>query len=668
MNTHGTTQSHPHDRYDDEINLAELIELLLKRKWFIVGGTSISAIVGLIMAFSTPIQYESEALILVSSNPLVVKSNEGAQMSEVVVSALEASTYEVLAKSDELIFALADTLMPQLASELTNSKYDQLDSYSLAQKLMANTEVELIKADSELKNVSSTPLLVFSYKSTVESLPPLVVNAWAELFQDRNQGLSSNVTDEFYQNVVRQYEQAKDNLDEKEYELASVLSTSNSLNRLKAEMSFQDTQLNSALQEYQKQKIELIQKKKEYEHVNSMIKSYEIDGRWIGYLPDQLLLNNINKEAINKDLINIKIQLNELRQDSLSISLENQQKEQDLESDIMSQRLAFEDAHELSIKRIRLEEIDRLINEYRKESVTMGETLISMQLKVSSFNSILIEEQPVIVTRKAITNEELWRQTSGTGKINSTVQSELSKTGLINEEVNPVYTALLDSLAKSKSNLDFHKKRLDYILPAIDSLEYKSSEMHEELRILGLQSLELEQSIGRKRNDLKQRLQQAISQILQKINVKHEALKKYESEYLSLQSRREMLGLEINRLNSSTAYYMDNYASWRDQHATLSVRIDSLEIERRSLERDILVYKESFDRFAKLREEARIARQQAAGDITIASRANIVNSVSQDKLRYILLATITGFIVLSISSILYETVYLIRTKNLPLKS
>ena len=69
--------------------------------------------------FLGPQQYRSEALILVS--PSIVRqsseSNEGAQVSEVAVTSLEASTYEVLAKSDELMLSLADTLTSLLSDD-----------------------------------------------------------------------------------------------------------------------------------------------------------------------------------------------------------------------------------------------------------------------------------------------------------------------------------------------------------------------------------------------------------------------------------------------------------------------------------------------------------------------------------------------------------------------
>ena len=63
-----------------------------------------------------------------------------------------------------------------------------------------------------------------------------------------------------------------------------------------------------------------------------------------------------------------------------------------------------------------------------------------------------------------------------------------------------------------------------------------------------------------------------------------------------------------------------------NQHPYLQ-GIDSITMERKRINRDKTVYEESFNRFAKLKEEARIARQQAAGDIQVISRAIVAKAL-----------------------------------------
>ena len=280
-----------HNRYDDEINLAQLIGVLLKSKWLILGGTLICSLIVGLHAFLLPRQYQSESLILVS--PSIVKPNsdgaEGAQVSEITVSSLEASTYEVLAKSDELMLVLADTLRAKLAPEVLRLIANETDTYSIASALIGNLEVELLQQGSGQLKAPTTPLLVLSYKSTEKSLPSIVVNTWSKLFLQRNQGLSSNVTDDFYKKIVSQYEQAKNNLESKENELAKLNAASNELNRLKTEMNFKNIQLDSSLNTYKQLKTQLEQKKQDYEFVILAKENIELNGEWIGYIkPDSL--------------------------------------------------------------------------------------------------------------------------------------------------------------------------------------------------------------------------------------------------------------------------------------------------------------------------------------------------------------------------------------------
>ncbi|MEW6755407.1 MAG: hypothetical protein AB1505_31160 [Candidatus Latescibacterota bacterium] len=61
----------------------------------------------------------------------------------------------------------------------------------------------------------------------------------------------------------------------------------------------------------------------------------------------------------------------------------------------------------------------------------------------------------------------------------------------------------------------------------------------------------------------------------------------------------------------------------------MAATVDCLDLQRTRLERDIEVYKGTLQRFARLQEEARIAREQAAGDIQVVSRATLPHAVAR---------------------------------------
>ena len=114
------------EEYEREIELIDYIEVLLKRKKLIIIGTLVCVLVTGLYSVMQPQSYQAESLVVVS--PAIVAAGtaqqergEGGvapQVSEIIVPSMAAQTYEVLAKSDELMYALADTLMQMLEADL----------------------------------------------------------------------------------------------------------------------------------------------------------------------------------------------------------------------------------------------------------------------------------------------------------------------------------------------------------------------------------------------------------------------------------------------------------------------------------------------------------------------------------------------------------------------
>ena len=202
--------SEPRDRqeYEREIELIDYIEVLLKRKKLIIIGTLICVVVTGLYSIMQPRSYQAESLVVVS--PAITSASDGQQQRgteggdvpppgmQLVVPSMAAQTYEVLAKSDELMYSLADTLIKTLEPELLEKLAGKEPSVpQLGYAFSEGLQVELLKETGKAKS----PLLVFRFASSEEQLPVRVVNLWTELFLKRNQGLSSNGTEEFFQGV-----------------------------------------------------------------------------------------------------------------------------------------------------------------------------------------------------------------------------------------------------------------------------------------------------------------------------------------------------------------------------------------------------------------------------------------------------------------------------------
>jgi uncharacterized protein involved in exopolysaccharide biosynthesis len=95
-------------------------------------------------------------------------------------------------------------------------------------------------------------------------------------------------------------------------------------------------------------------------------------------------------------------------------------------------------------------------------------------------------------------------------------------------------------------------------------------------------------------------------------------------------------------LEEKIGFYKSNYENWSGDLTGLAVQVDSLNLERRRIERDISVFQETFNRFSRLQEEARIARQQAAGDIQVVSRATIPRGVPRGTVKKVMVGGMVG--------------------------
>ena len=653
-----TTPPNTYERYDNEINLAELIEVLLKRKWLIFSGSFACALIVGLFTFSMPRLYQSEALVLVSSSIIKPNSNGKDAVSQITVSSLEAMTYEVLAKGDELMLALADTLKARLPPEVLKLIANEEDSFSIASELIEDLEIDLMQDTGQRNVLSTTPLLIMRYKSADKSLPSIVVNTWSELFLQRNQGLSSNVTDEFYQNVVFQYEQAKNNLERKEEELTKINAANNELNLLKTEVNSKSTQLDTSLKYYQHLQTEFEQKKQEYEYVTNVITEVEYENKWVGYVEVDSLQTLDQDFSISRSIIvELSKKIDQLSSDSSIEETRTDVMQNRMIEDHRMLKIDFEATTNFSLKQAQAEHINDLLSSYLIQYVESDKKIDSLNTVVHSLTRTLEELEPVLTTRKAVTDDFLWEHTYADEKLDTKIQQSLGKYGLVSEEANPTYLQFHQLLTQAKAQLLFSSERSKFLVAEIDSLEKRVKLVHSELIILREKELRIREKITTERTELNQERFRISSDINLQLGILRKSFENYEQNYKILKSRQEILKRELSGLEISSLFYKKNYESWRGQLTSLYAKVDSLELKRRRIERDVKVYRESFDRFAKLQEEARIARQQAAGDIQIVSKAKIAKAMPKGTLNYMIVFGLSGFIMFSLIAITHELTY-----------
>ena len=194
----------PEQPFEEEIDLVDYFQVLLKWKWLIIAGTMLGAIIGIVQTPSpAPIQYEAETLLLLSPYFKTI-STDGSDGK----SRLAIQTYTALTQSDELTHALADTLRQLLnAKTISSSAYQ---SYNLDSELLGST------ADSQ------SPLLALRVTTSSKDAAIYIANLWAGIFLARHQGLSSGAAKGYYNWVTSQYETAAKNLEKAEESLQNM--------------------------------------------------------------------------------------------------------------------------------------------------------------------------------------------------------------------------------------------------------------------------------------------------------------------------------------------------------------------------------------------------------------------------------------------------------------
>lgn len=630
----------PSNRNYDEIDIAELTNLLLDRKRLIlIVSLACTMMVGL-YTIATPYKYRSEAMILVSSSIVSPSHNSDgkAQVSEIKVSALEASAYEVLAKGDDLMLALADTL---IAMEAISS---EIDAPTLASEFVDNLEVDLLQHTGQSDILSTTPLLILKCQSDEKDLPPIVVNIWSELFLKRNQGLSSNVTEDFYEGVVSQYELAKNNLERKENELSKLNSSSNELNLLKTEMDIRNSNLDSSLKTFQRLRSELQQKQKDYEYSVDITQVVEVNGKWLGYLGhnERKLLGNraLNEENTIIKLIHdieqlsIKDKVNKSITEDLLLSLKMDHEMLDLE---------FQLSTELNESKQKLDYYNEIINAFQTNIILIDTEIDSLRLQELAIQHTLEEIAPVLITRKAITDDLLWEHSYSEKEFNAETQQTLNKYQLISEEINPIYTKTKQLLANTRFLLTFKEEKKQLIKSQYDSIKTQSKEFYEEVKNHRLSYVRLKEKMVTELEDLQRERYLIAKPIESQLSRQQQLFELYEKNYNELKLTQQSLKIELKELYSLSHYYEKDYNDSREYLSQLSIRVDSLEQGRRQIQREVKVYQETFDRLSKLREEARIARQQAAGDIQVVSKAALSKPVKKQLIQRLLIALVSSF-------------------------
>jgi chromosome segregation ATPase len=127
-------------------------------------------------------------------------------------------------------------------------------------------------------------------------------------------------------------------------------------------------------------------------------------------------------------------------------------------------------------------------------------------------------------------------------------------------------------------------------------------------------------------------------------------------QYRETKSQINSLKLTINTLRPAVKYQKAERGKLEEKTKKLAAEIANLELKRARLDRDIVVCKSTFDKFAGLLENARVAKANQSSDIKIVAQAVEIIELSSKFLVTVLIFGLSGGLATLFSAFFVEYV------------
>lgn len=622
--------------FDEDIDIVNYIQVLLRRKKFIFATTLCFILTGLMFLFFNK-KYEAQTMVLLSLK-MEQKSKgsdpeKGIPGFELIMPTLAADTYEILATTSDLSRSLYDTLKAAQADTSVT-----LPTYNLEASLIGQS------GNTNLP----TQLMTLGVTSSDREFSVEVANTWTRLFVERNRGLSSGVANSYHDWVENQYRIAEENLTNTERALQDLDAQHHSLNILQHEVGIKNEELSTALKTYQSLEVSLASQVREKAYLDSVLAPLEVNGEWIGFLDVEHLSSLVppsvskNREMRN-DLIKLVFELEKLEQDSTKMFQNQSDKRQEFAAYAKNRQLSFRRDNQILSVRKQVEHLDQVLETYRTELPDLESKIKNLDLELSVYSENLKKEEPFLYVAKAITDDALWDQTVSKGRILEDRQKNIARYKLQTEEVNPIYQLLARQESDLRINRELFSRRVEFLRSEIPLLQSELIQVQTFLDTLESKEQALNHDLSDRKFLLSKQIDVERNQIIDKIARRRKSFEEYRSFYFERKQQQAMLEWGIQRIETNIVFQRRSFLNWREEIQTLTVITDSLQLARTKLQRNSEVYTETFQRFSRLLEEARISLEQAAGDLQVISWASNANAISN--VRYLIIICLASLLV-----------------------
>jgi len=549
--------------HERELELIDYIDVLLRWKWLIAIVTLACLAGSQVRSSEEPTWYSAKALIFVAPSQT---SSTGARTTELELPTLSPAFYLNIAVADEVTLYLEERRKQLSGGSATATM-------SMSTKVVEQTGIELQIRSREI------------------DLPVPLVKAWTDTFMSLSQGLSSNELGSIYKSVKSQFDTAHVRLERSENSLAS------DTNDVAPFMQAESDTLNSRAAELQSKildkQILLDGQIGEMIQACPIVDDMERGGVALHLLDTEQIegLQVSSRKGVAAQMVVALRQRNQIRKALRKLSLD--------EIDSMA---AFQHGDILAREHPRLRSFQVAIKTYevavasaRTELLSSSDTLYAVEVAIAA-------EPPLV--RSTGTDTLIWRQADGR-RLSESKAKILDQLKIYSEAPNPTLRTLHDTRARHRIAIGVAESRLSQGLSAIAAMKDSVARIHPKIS-----------GAIQDHKEIADHFEQYHEKLNNELLVVQGTIDEYRRSYESAK-RATRLGPSVESLKIELVDLEIRLEKLRVR----SLQLQRLNLERQRLARDHETLTGTYDRLAKLTEEARIAAQIASGNLRIITLA-----------------------------------------------
>lgn len=545
------------EEYEREVELIDYIEVVLKRKWLILLGTLACAAGGILSTFPSLVVYEATSLLFVAPAP---SQTSGVKDTEVELPTLSINFYKSVALADEI------------RQVIEVRKAALIDSLGL-KPAGVSLDAEVVEGTG----------LEFKVASEAPELPVPLSQFWVDIFMARTQGLSATESGSYYEYVAAQYDTARKNLEAVEDALAAF-EQPQQVAFLQNQREAYDPMIKELQQTIVRTRVTLEAQEVELQRALEVVEALEVDGTSIYFLPiaELKLLDTQFMPELARQMIANLLTLEKLKEDR-----------RQLVEDQGLALLKFDEQNDFVQVQKEAEELQKLVDSYRQTLLQTEGTLLIGEKNLKGIEQELKKHEPVLPGVKDTSSS---RRKAG---------KEADYLG----ELNPAYLELEEKRAQ---------EGLAYQIALVHTAEglQDFKELEERSRKVQRRFYELQKA----RQELVEEQSQARIELEDQVNSQQSIYEASRQNYLANKKKIGDLRPAVLGLRQTLADQTQHLYEIEERGRSTQDSLSQLLLQRERLTREKKTFEETFTKFAKLAEEARIAREKG-GTLRVITRA-----------------------------------------------